>query len=519
MISEENQNIEMFRSNVEFSDINLVDLIDEEGISDEDDESDEASADESGSEIENSCSSASEYLSALEKKELYRLIPLKENIPEASNLIWRAVPYSCDENNNATTNKTMSKTQSKAYPKNMNWDSLQNTADVPESQVFLIDESDHLYRLRFKTQNAIVKPIHLRHRRVPDFDNDKFTQTRSKEAFNLKRYRFHTRYYLYVRRDRLIYFPKQYRKRKKKYGIPSPKKLQRKKYLQKHPGSRVGGRICLKTACIYVKVNDMAFKIRPNGPIPIVYAKPVVSEWDLHFTDLTFDTYCDERKNKAQIFGTYKRDDLSFTFDILNPTLDRIIPTSQRGCGMAFDDIVYIRTPKVLEPNSQHYCAIPRTTYYYRDPMINIKRETIRLNLDKRLPKWKEELIRKKLRHYRRQNTRRWDVSKTPGLNIMVEVCGHYVRARKDSVGVRLMFGRDLYECWAIDDQQSKLKVPKIVPPQCQTCTMLTKQVSLVININFNHSWYNVHGKNTLLLNLDMRIFLEKDTNRTYKTH
>lgn len=475
--------IEKFRSNVAISDINLADFLDVEGISDEEDyESDEESGEDySESEVEEKYSDSEDMSSILDSKQLYRLVPLKENIPEASDLVWRAIPYAQDENNNATLGTTQTKSTNTKHKKgkNANNETFQNTTDVPESQIFLIDESNHLYRLRFKTQNAAIKAVQLRHRRVPDFDNDKFTQTRSKVAFNLQRYYYHTRYYLYVRRDRLIYFPRKYRRKKKRHLL-SPKKLLRKKAMMKHPGSH-GGKIRLRSAAIYLRTNDIAFKIRPNGPIPIVYTKPFVSEWDLHFSDITFDNYCDERKNKAQVYGCYKRDALGFTFDILNPTLDRIISSTQRGSGMEADDIVYFRSPKVLQKHSHHYCAIPRTTYYYNDPMINLKRDSIRHVLENRLPKWKEELLRKKLRTVRKQRNKQWDVSKTPGLNLMVEVCGHYVRARKDSVSMSLLFGHDLYECWAIDDQQSKLKVPKIIPPQCQTCTMLTKQVSACV--------------------------------------
>ncbi|BHF65352.1 hypothetical protein SprV_0200836200 [Sparganum proliferum] len=293
---------------------------------------------------------------------------------------------------NMTRPNTCSKDE-KDFPVNKVAESM----EAPPSFVYVTSQAGTNFRLNFVATNVSFEPLFICPRKRRPKPNEKDIQVIAHETVVEEYDTASDR--LFITRPKFIVEP--YQDEPHKVVLP-PLRVYTSNQLRRNPESISRPQRSATVGFIYVRFDGILMKIRVK-PLPITKVKlPVTDDVKATMERLRMPS-SDSAKNRAQLLVRYNNDVLKISFGLSECSLSRL--PERKSLAIQTEAKVVLRSEYCPVAQKMVYIPIPESTYYYKDPMIDIRRLNDHFARMKIHPLWKHEMFHKRVSAMRGSGT------------------------------------------------------------------------------------------------------------------
>ncbi|KAG5447042.1 hypothetical protein CSKR_108890 [Clonorchis sinensis] len=305
----------------------------------------------------------------------------------------------------------------------------------PMSTVNLISGKGKRYQVTFRAKEPEFCFLHVRRRKSPDSTMNKAIQACSTDYFVEVRDESCQKYVTRMKRYRIA--PCQQigdiesgdlNQDKTDKGLL--KKRKNEKASQNH---------------IYITKDGMTFYLTDFN-VKLDYAQPLVSGPSPSVdsqTDSKRGTYIPD-PNRAVLMVRFRRDLMRIRFALDELEIKPISTSVSRGA-QCTERYAYVKFVPVGE-DKVTFCAVPLSTYRYRDPMIAIRRQNDLQRKNGQEPKWLIEQRQKRRQLNATPKDQLVDPQEVHTSVIVFELNGHRVKLRCGHLEAMVVTGQELYD-------------------------------------------------------------------------
>ncbi|OON22642.1 hypothetical protein X801_01453, partial [Opisthorchis viverrini] len=236
------------------------------------------------------------------------------------------------------------------------------------------------------------------------------------------------------------------------------------------------------TGNVYLVYRDILFRVRtPAFPISSMKL-PVSEDIAAQLTQLGMPT-TDSLKNKGILVCRCGFDLLQFHFDMVQTSLNRV-ELKGTVAVQTEDKMVYLKEKSNIT-GRMCLLAVPESTYFYQDPMVNIHRLHKHHQLKNVMPLWKYELMRARLAERRGATQTESQLQKvfqqTRGSRLCFEGLDMIITAQAGLLCSEVSSGQDNYNELLYGHQNERFRLKR--PPQFVTQSSKKTEDNEAINV------------------------------------